>query len=1076
MGQYCLGIIMAATINSTVAGGITFGTGAYTSPLTITATGAVINPNGAAITAPYTYANPVLVNYGTVFSTLPPAGFPTAVYFMHGGSVANAGTDALIFGVTGINVQAAAGTVTNAGTIVGYLSDAVNLAGGGSVGNTGLIKGATTGISFLSGGGTLTNSGTVTGGYGVVVYDGVGMVTNSGTVMVTADGAGIDLKAGGTVHVTGGLIQGYTAGIDIDGVASVTDSGGTIVSTGANTTARGIYLRQGGEVTVTAGLIQGRYGVFIKDAGTLTNGGTIAGRQSGLGAGVELGSGSIENTGLIQGYDGAVITGAGTVTNGGTIAGSQLALGAGIKLGSGSIDNTGLIQGYDGAVITGAGTVTNGGTIVGSQSALGAGIKLGSGNIDNIGLVTGGYGVTGGSNSTVTNAGTIAGYQNAGVYLRSGFVNNTAGLIETTVTNQFKAAVAFGLSGNDTVINGGTIAGPQGGAGWGIYLGLGSDIVNNTGLIVTGRDAVVSSGNATITNSGTMLGTDKNNGYGIALFQTGATITNTGTIFGAVTGIYSATNHPATIINAGTIGGLSGPSIKLRTGGTVVDSGTIGAGNGTAIYLGGSGGNRLVLEHGYSLGGKVSLHGSGNTLEMLGTLGAVAVDFNKSGAGLTGFDTIAFGATGGYDLRLKITNTAVLPGTIAGFTQLHDIVDLTGIDPIGTQATLNASNQLVVTRNGSDVASLQLDNEDYAGILWQTSPDGSGGTDVEKVACFCRGTRIRTIDGDVAIEDLRNGDRVVTHDRRTRIVRWIGHRHLDLTRHPDPEAVSPIVIRAHALGEGMPARDLCVSPDHAMLVDGGLVVVRALVNGSSITRDLTRRSVDWYHVELDTHDIVLAEGAPAESYLDTGNRGMFGNADGPITLHPLMQIGQAARAARSCAPLWDDPAVVRPIWQRLAQRAEHLGFASPAAPRVTDDPDLTLEAAGRMYRPVHCRDGVYAFVLPALRGEVLLASRSTAPSRLQPWLGDERRLGIAVRRIILRHDEDIRIIPADHPGLTEGWGTVETDGTAIWRWTNGAARLAIQSSSPTVIEIETCISKTYIISEQSTWTAMLNVA
>jgi hypothetical protein len=256
-----------------------------------------------------------------------------------------------------------------------------------------------------------------------------------------------------------------------------------------------------------------------------------------------------------------------------------------------------------------------------------------------------------------------------------------------------------------------------------------------------------------------------------------------------------------------------------------------------------------------------------------------------------------------------------------------------------------------------------------------------------------------------------------------------------------------------------------------MLLDGGLVVARTLVNGRTITRDLTRRSVDWYHVELDTHDIVLAEGAPAESYLDTGNRGMFGNADEPVTLHPLMESGQAARVARSCAPLWEDPAVVQPIWRRLAERAEQMGFASPAAAQVTDDPALTLEAGGQTYRPVHCRDGIYTFVVPALRAEVRLASRSTAPSRLEPWLGDQRRLGVAVRRIILRLDEDVQIIPADHPGLTKGWWAAESDGTTTWRWTNGAAQLAIQSLTPTVVEIETCIPKIYVIGEQKTRTA-----
>src|SRR6202030_587873 len=119
-----------------------------------------------------------------------------------------------------------------------------------------------------------------------------------------------------------------------------------------------------------------------------------------------------------------------------------------------------------------------------------------------------------------------------------------------------------------------------------------------------------------------------------------------------------------------------------------------------------------------------------NTLELLGTAGKVTVDFDKPAAGFTNFGTVAFGAASGYNETLTITNTAALPGTISGFTQFHDIVDLAQLGPKGANATLNGSDQLVVS-NGSQSVSLQLDpSENYSGVVWKTNPDGKGGTDV----------------------------------------------------------------------------------------------------------------------------------------------------------------------------------------------------------------------------------------------------------------------------------------------------------------------------------------------------------
>lgn len=139
--------------------------------------------------------------------------------------------------------------------------------------------------------------------------------------------------------------------------------------------------------------------------------------------------------------------------------------------------------------------------------------------------------------------------------------------------------------------------------------------------------------------------------------------------------------------------------------------------------------------------------------------------------------------------------------------------------------------------------------------------------------CFVSGTRILTERGEVAVEDLREGDRVVTVENEgqtVRQVRWIGHRQIDLAIHPDPEMMSPIRIRCDAIGENIPHRDLLVSADHAIFIDGKLIPARMLVNGTTIVKETCARKVHYFHIELDQHSVLFAEGLTAESYLDTG--------------------------------------------------------------------------------------------------------------------------------------------------------------------------------------------------------------
>jgi collagen type I/II/III/V/XI/XXIV/XXVII alpha len=183
-----------------------------------------------------------------------------------------------------------------------------------------------------------------------------------------------------------------------------------------------------------------------------------------------------------------------------------------------------------------------------------------------------------------------------------------------------------------------------------------------------------------------------------------------------------------------------------------------------------------------------------------------------------------------------------------------------------------------------------------------TATDGNGGTLIN-LECFAAGTP----HGERPVETLKPGDRVVTLSGEVKPIEWVGHRHIDCRRHPDPRLVSPVCIRAGAFGPGQPRRDVWLSPDHAVFFEDVLIPIKYLVNGTTIAQMSTRKVV-YYHIELDRHDVLLAEGLSAESYLDTGNRMRFANAGRMITLHPdfatlaWQAVDQTSRAARCLRP------------------------------------------------------------------------------------------------------------------------------------------------------------------------------
>ncbi|WP_048464706.1 Hint domain-containing protein, partial [Methylobacterium aquaticum] len=208
-----------------------------------------------------------------------------------------------------------------------------------------------------------------------------------------------------------------------------------------------------------------------------------------------------------------------------------------------------------------------------------------------------------------------------------------------------------------------------------------------------------------------------------------------------------------------------------------------------------------------------------------------------------------------------------------------------------------------------------------AGATGPTGPEGPTGPTGEPgpVICFAQGTRILTPEGERPVETLRAGDAVVTAAGETVAICWVGHRRLDLRRHPRPERAHPVRIAAHAFGPGRPHRDLVVSPGHALFVDGVLIPAGCLVNGTSVVQ-LAWPEVVYHHVELAVHDVLLADGMPAESYLDCGNRGTFESHDGPITLHPDL-VAAALNLELACAPVVLHGPVVDRVRARLAAQA-----------------------------------------------------------------------------------------------------------------------------------------------------------
>jgi len=382
-------------------------------------------------------------------------------------------------------------------------------------------------------------------------------------------------------------------------------------------------------------------------------------------------------------------------------------------------------------------------------------------------------------------------------------------------------------------------------------------------------------------------------------------------------------------------------------------------------------------------------------------------------------ETVTFTDTTGV---LTLTDPANFSGTIVltpGSDKLpadNDVIRLTGL----TVASASASDTALTVATDSGTFSLSLTNSQLT-----TGFANWSGSDVwvSSIPCLCRGTLILTDRGEVAVEALTVGDRVKTLSGECKPIVWVGFGRDLVTR--ANHLARPIVVRRGALADSVPRRDLYLTHGHALYCAGVLIPVEHLVNHRSIAWDETARVIEYYHVELADHAVLFAEGAPAETYHDAGNRAVFQNT----------REGSKAGARKpACAPVLTGGEIVERVWAELFERA-----GGRLELNTTDDADIHLVIDGRRLDPTLIDDGVYRFAVkqPPLR-TLRLCSRSGVPSLLGLGRSDHRPLGAAIKRIILYHAGIPTCFDYDAPQLRQGGCYLPEDG---YCWTDGNCEL-----------------------------------
>jgi autotransporter passenger strand-loop-strand repeat protein len=787
------------------------------------------------------------------------------------------------------------------------------------------------GVMLVYSGGIASSATISNGGTLIVLPGGIASGTLGGTVVT----ANVEVLSNGMVlSASGGLVSGYIASgggaieeifsggaalssqIDDEadeivfsgGIASDTqvDFATEIVSSGGLAISTNLVLGGGGEQIVSSGgtasdtqvnfftfmLVTGGTARFVAisatasavvsgggvlSGATVSSGGRIAVEQGGSVSGAQLSSGAFE--GISGGTDNATTisggatedVGFGATASGDTVLnGAQQFVFSGGTVSGETVSAGGFVFVYSGGVVSGG---VDAGRIVALPGATINVTTSGGGQV-----ITSGVVIMSGNTPVLISGGHISNVNVAP--FETEYVLNAGATLNGVVSSGAQAFVYAGgviskafIAGNDTVLG---------------------------GLV---SQVTVLSGGGEFVESGIASGTVIDSGGFQTVADGGIAISATAFIGGGIQYVDA--------------GGLASGTFVQNEATAFIEDG----GSGTATRI--AGGGTEVVSGGGTEVGATDLDGS-IFVWSSGTLSAASVSAGGS----------AIISSGGIANDLTIMSGSfevVSSGGLVSDTVLSKHADLylpwmpfSGAQPVFNGGT----DQLAVTEGGLTYSQTLAGN--YSSVTFSATAL-SGGTVITDVPCFRRGTLIATPKGDVAVENLTANDVVLTVDGKRRRAVWIGHRTIDTSRHPRPEAVYPVRVSQDAFGPGVPRRDLWLSPEHAIYFDQALIPVRCLINGVTIIREPTP-TVDYFHIELAEHDVLLAEGLACESFLDAGNKDQFSNGGGVARLHPDFAV--RIWEAEGRAPLIVHGAKVDAARQLLTRRAKVLQPVAAATSEI----------------------------------------------------------------------------------------------------------------------------------------------
>ncbi|WP_025373270.1 Hint domain-containing protein [Advenella mimigardefordensis] len=434
--------------------------------------------------------------------------------------------------------------------------------------------------------------------------------------------------------------------------------------------------------------------------------------------------------------------------------------------------------------------------------------------------------------------------------------------------------------------------------------------------------------------------------------------------------------------------------------------------------------------------------GEGSTLEYApASIGAGAANSTTFDMGSSGTSTLIYNPGG---VQVDFSSAPKIAGLSAG-----DQIQVNG----ATQGAVEGNNLVFRDDHGRVVGSFNASGQDLSKVTFE------GGT--MTYACYLKGTHIATPEGEVKVETLKAGDKVLTASGGVATVKWLGHRTLHKSRIPAKDAVRafPILFKKDAIASNVPHRDLTLSPGHHVSFNGTLVPAMMLVNGQTIVQQFDTQKFEYFHVELEQFDIMLAEGVPAESYVDTGNRNMFQNA-AEVAMNPDFGPAEGRPVVEGITVAQQGP-VVEAIRKQLLVRAE----AMTGAVRTTDAA-LCIEVNGQIVHatPAFSKEGVYRFALPANAGDVRVLSRAAVVRDVTPLARrDLRKIGVGLAMIAITTATDRHEISLTDDALTGLNAVQDVKGTAM-RWTNGAAVIPaalINSTDEATLELTVLRTYTY---------------